>query len=137
MTSVSRGRPVAGRPRRRAGWWFWGPFIWGLFFFIPGIGLLIGAGIVGGSSQGGLGGTGILFTVMGAGGLGVAWYAARDIHSEDPPPPLPGSKFSEVPSASALESSRPCSSSETVSASSTNMTGIPSTMRYRLWSRGL
>jgi hypothetical protein len=90
MTSVSRGRPVPGRPRRRAGWWFWGPFLWGLFFLIPGIGLLVGAQIVGGSARGGLDVTGILFTVMGAGGLGVAWYAYRDIHEEDPAPPLPG-----------------------------------------------
>jgi len=84
------GRPRNTTPRNtRAGWWFWGPFIFGAFFVVFGILFFAGAAVVPAGS-GGLAGTGITFVVMGVASLAVAWWAWRDIHSDDGPPEVPG-----------------------------------------------
>ncbi len=90
-SSPTRGRPV-DRPRRkvRAGWWFWGPLLWGLFFFVPGIGMLVFGAFASEAGGSGLVLTGVIFTAMGALGLGAALYAYRDIHRVDPQAAPPG-----------------------------------------------
>jgi hypothetical protein len=91
----SQYRPRNTEPRkRRAGWWFWGPLIWGGFFFIGGIAGLIGAVALssgsGSSASGGITIAALVWLGMGLLGLAVAWYAWRDIHSDDAPPAVPG-----------------------------------------------
>jgi hypothetical protein len=75
--------------RRRAGWWFWFPFLFGAFFTVGGV-----AGIAGstafGAGAGGLGIAGAIWLVIGVLSLLGAWYAWRDIHSDDAPPEIPG-----------------------------------------------
>jgi hypothetical protein len=88
----------------RAGGWFWGPLIWGLFFVVLGVGFLVyglttsstshdvtsGTTAVGqhytsDTSPGAFLGVGGLFVLMGLGGLGVAWYVRRDFKSDSKP----------------------------------------------------
>jgi hypothetical protein len=96
MTYYQPGRiGPADRPRNttprntRAGWWFWGPFIFGMGFFVFGILFLAGAAVVPAGS-GGLAFTAITFLVIGVASLAVAAWAWRDIHSDDGPPEIPG-----------------------------------------------
>jgi membrane protein implicated in regulation of membrane protease activity len=74
---------------KRAGWWAWGPAIYGVFFFILGIVIVAGGAAVPAAS-GALYGTGGIFLVMGIGALAFAWYVSRDIKSDDGPTRLPG-----------------------------------------------
>lgn len=82
--------PVAST-RRKAGWWFYGPLLWGLVFLVLGVALAAG-GSGGGSAGGALLGTGGVFVVMGLGGLGFAFYVRRDIRSDLGPPPPAGTR---------------------------------------------
>jgi hypothetical protein len=91
----SQYRPRNTEPRRRrAGWWFWGPLIFGAFFTIGGFAGIIGAiALSSGSASSASGGitiAAVVWLVMGLGALAVAWYAYRDIHADDPPPEVPG-----------------------------------------------
>jgi hypothetical protein len=74
---------------RRPGWWFWGPFLFGLFFAAGGVVFLAGASRAGAGS-GGLNLTGVIWLVIGVVGLGVAAYARHDIRSPDEPPRVAG-----------------------------------------------
>ena len=90
--------PVAST-RRRAGWWFYGPLLWGLLFLSLGAASVV-SGIAGGGSAGGtLLGTGALFVVMGLGGLGFAFYVRRDIRSDPGPPPPAGTRSATADAA--------------------------------------
>jgi hypothetical protein len=92
-----RGRSDTNRPRtraqspsrRRPGWWFWGPFVFGAFFTVGGVLFLVGSSMVGPGS-GGLSLTGVIWLVIGIGALAVAAYARRDIRSPDEPARLSG-----------------------------------------------
>jgi hypothetical protein len=88
---MTRGRPGAGRPRarRRAGWWFWGPFGFGLFFVVGAAAFLAGASRIGAGS-GGLALTGVIWLVIGLASIGVALYARHDIGTPDEAPRLEG-----------------------------------------------
>lgn len=89
MGNAQRPRPATGKTR--AGWWFWGPFVFGMGFLVFGVLLLLGAAVVPAGSAG-LGSSGIVFVLMGGASLAVAWWAWRDIHSDDnaAPPEVPG-----------------------------------------------
>jgi hypothetical protein len=102
---VMRGRSGSGRPRtrdrrpgqtrqRRPGWWFWGPFVFGLAFTVGGVLFLFGSVWAGaspvGAASSGLLLTGVIWLVIGVGALAVAWYARRDIRSADEPARLSG-----------------------------------------------
>jgi hypothetical protein len=78
--------PAASTSTRktRAGWWFWYPLLFGVFFILGGLGFFAGAAAEPVAS-GGLGFTGIVFLVIGVGSLLVARWAWKDIHSEDAP----------------------------------------------------
>jgi hypothetical protein len=78
--------PRANTRKTRAGWWFWGPFLFGLFFTVGGIAGLAGAAAVPAAASG-LGTAGAVWLFMGLGSLGVAWWVWRDIHSDDEPSP--------------------------------------------------
>ena len=98
----TRGKPVSqSRRTPRAGWWFWGPFLWGLFFFVPGIGMLVFGAFASEADGGGILPTGVVFTILGVLGLGAALYAYRDIHRVDPQAAPAG-----TPSAAAVEDLR-------------------------------
>jgi hypothetical protein len=85
-----------GRARsKRAGWWFWYPLIFGVLFLVMGIGFVVGAGITPAGSEG-LGVSAVVFFITGFGSLAVAWWAWRDIHSEDEPKPVPGQTRADV-----------------------------------------
>jgi hypothetical protein len=81
--SVDRAATTPARPTR-AGWWFWYPLLFGVFFILGGLGFFVGAGITP-AGGGGLGFTGVIFLLIGFGSLAVARWAWRDIHSADPP----------------------------------------------------
>ena len=88
---MTRGRPAAGRPRarRHPGWWFWGPFAFGLLFVAGAVGFLAGASQVDAGS-GGLALTGVIWLVSGLASIGVALYARHDIRTPDEAPRLEG-----------------------------------------------
>ena len=95
------GPPWAAQRRhegsRRAGWWFWFPFLFGASFLLGGIGFIV----FGGVSNPWSGGTvtaGIAWAAVGLVSLGVAWWAWRDIHSPDPDAEtwIPGEVSDEV-----------------------------------------
>jgi len=87
---MTRGRSAAGRPRaRRAGWWFWGPFLFGLFFLAGAVAFLAGASWVDAGS-GGLALTGLIWLVIGLAAVAVALYARHDIRTPDETPRLEG-----------------------------------------------
>ena len=70
--------------KTRAGWWFWYPLLFGIFFILGGLGFFAGAAAMP-VAGGGLGFTGVTFLVIGVGSLLVARWAWKDIHSDDPP----------------------------------------------------
>jgi hypothetical protein len=74
--------------KKRAGWWFWYPFLFGAFFVVGGLGFFGGASILPAAS-GGLALTGAIWMVIGGLSLAAAWWAWRDIHSDDTPPETP------------------------------------------------
>ena len=78
-----------GPKKVRAGWWFWYPFLFGIFFTVGGILSLAGSSVAGEGASG-LITTTVVFLVLGVGSLLVAWWSWRDIHSADPEPELPG-----------------------------------------------
>src|ERR1700674_4786157 len=73
---------------KRAGWWLWYPFLFGAFFVVGGLGFFGGASILPAAS-GGLALTGAIWLVIGGLSLAAAWWAWRDIHSDDAPPEAP------------------------------------------------
>ncbi len=80
-----------GRARsKRAGWWFWYPLIFGIFFVVMGVAFVVGASSITAAS-GGLGISAVVFFVVGLGSLAVAWWAWRDIHADDEPRKVAGS----------------------------------------------
>jgi hypothetical protein len=89
MSEEGRGRS------KRAGWWFWFPFAFGVMFLVMGIGFVVGATAVP-AGQEGLGSSAIVFFIVGLCTLAVAWWAWRDIHSEDEPRPVPGQVRADV-----------------------------------------
>jgi hypothetical protein len=70
--------------KTRAGWWFWYPLLFGVFFLVMAIGFFVGAGSISAGGEG-LGVAGVTFVVIGVGSLLVARWAWKDIHSDDPP----------------------------------------------------
>jgi hypothetical protein len=83
--SAPLGTRGANPRAKRAGWWFWYPFLFGAFFVLGGIGFFGGATLLP-TAGGGLALTGAIWLVIGVLSLAVAWWAWRDIHSDDAPP---------------------------------------------------
>lgn len=82
--------PLATVPSiKRAGWWAWGPAIYGAFFFVLGIAMVAG-GVAAPAASGALYGTGGVFLLMGLAAFAFAWRVNRDIRSDDAPARLPG-----------------------------------------------
>jgi len=94
---------MATDTQQRAGWWFWGPLVWGAFFLILGVGSAVygftakatshdvtsgvdalGRNYTSDNSPTAFKLVGGLFVLMGLGGLGMAWYIRWDINSESP-----------------------------------------------------
>ncbi len=87
--SSGTGRTRTTGREKKAGWWALGPFIYGLFFVLLGIGFLVGGAAVPAAASG-LYVTGVAFVVTGGIALFVAWYIRRDIKSGDDAAPLRG-----------------------------------------------
>jgi hypothetical protein len=86
--SAPLGTRGASPRAKRAGWWFWYPFLFGAFFVIGALGFFGGATILPVAS-GGLALTGVIWLVIGVLSLAAAWWAWRDIHADDAPPETP------------------------------------------------
>ena len=71
----------AGRTRK-AGWWFWYPFLMGIFFAILGV-IFVGIGAVLPAGSVGMYIGAAAFFVIAAGSFAVALYARRDISDSD------------------------------------------------------
>src|SRR5262245_10927113 len=88
MATVKRGmwqydpqRVKTAGSSRSAGWWFWYPLLFGIFYAILGVVfVLVGAAIPAGS--GGMYIAAVSFFVVAAGSIGVAIWAKRDIGSD-------------------------------------------------------
>jgi len=86
--SVPLGTRGALSSKKRAGWWFWYPFLFGAFFVVGGLGFFGGASVLPAAS-GGLALTGAIWLVIGGLSLAAAWWAWRDVHSDDAPSDVP------------------------------------------------
>ena len=93
----SQWRPshTPGGGRSRAGWWFWFPFLFGAFFTLGGIAGLAGSAAFPAAGAG-LGIAGTVWIIIGVLSLFVAWWAWRDIHSDDAPPEIPGDPAADL-----------------------------------------